>query len=146
VLPLGDILLYQARGDEVRQFIRDKIMQAMPPVTVVAHSLGGIACVDLLALPNPPPIGCLVTAGSQSPLLYEIGALSSVKPPKPLPPGFPPWLNFYDRNDFLSYVARRLFPTVTDIEVESGQPFPNSHSAYFGNAAVWQEIREFMPQ
>jgi pimeloyl-ACP methyl ester carboxylesterase len=145
-LPVGDILLYQARGSEVREFIRDKIQKAAPPVTVVAHSLGGIACVDLLALPNPPGVHRLVTAGSQSPLLYEIGALFSLKPPAPLPQGFPPWLNFYDRNDFLSYVAERLWGkcAVNDFEIESGDPFPDSHSAYFANQVVWNKIRKFI--
>jgi hypothetical protein len=98
----------------------------------------------LLALPNPPAVSRLVTAGSQSPLLYEIGALFSMKPPKPLPPDFPPWLNLYDRNDFLSYVAHRLWPAVKDVEIESGQPFPDSHSAYFGNDAAWLAIRNFI--
>lgn len=143
-LPIGDILLYQSRGEEVRQFIRKKIEKAPPPVTLVAHSLGGIACVDLLALPNPPSIARLVTVGSQSPLLYEIGALYSLKPPRPLPEGFPPWLNLFDHNDFLSYVAGRLWPAVEDVEIESGQPFPDSHRAYFGIDATWLAIREFM--
>lgn len=145
-LPVGDILLYQSRGGEVRDFIREKIEKAKPPVTVVGHSLGGIACVDLLALPRPPRVHRLVTAGSQAPLLYEIGALRSLKPPEPLPNDFPKWLNFYDRNDFLSYVARRLWPggKVDDFEIESGDPFPDSHSAYFGNQEVWSEIRKFI--
>ncbi|MFO1431257.1 MAG: hypothetical protein U1F76_14130 [Candidatus Competibacteraceae bacterium] len=143
-LLIGDILLYQSRGEEVRRFIREKIEQAKPPVTLVAHSLGGIACVDLLALCNPPKVDYLVTAGSQSPLLYELGALFSLKPPAPLPENFPPWLNFYDRNDFLSYVAGRLWPKVSDIEIESGQPFPDAHSAYFGNEEVWRAINQFI--
>jgi hypothetical protein len=143
-LPIGDILLYQSRGQTVRDFIRHKIAAATPPVTVVAHSLGGIACVDLLALPNPPQVHRLVTAGSQAPLLYEIGALLSLKAPQPLPQGFPGWLNLYDRNDFLSYVANRCWPAVSDVEIESGQPFPDSHSAYFGNEATWKEIGKFI--
>jgi hypothetical protein len=144
VLPVGDILLYQSRGAEVRQFIADKITHGTPPVTVIAHSLGGIASVDLLALANAPTVSRLITVGSQAPLLYEIGALFSLKPPQGLPSGFPPWLNLYDRSDFLSYVASRLFPTAKDVEVESGQPFPDSHGAYFTNPEVWQTIRDFM--
>ena len=89
-LPIGDILLHQSRGGDVRRFIRAKIEQATPPVTLIAHSLGGIASVDLLALPNPPKVERLVTAGSQSPLLYELGALFSLQPPQPLPDYFPP--------------------------------------------------------
>lgn len=143
-LPIGDILLYQAHGKAVCDFIRQKIVAAPQPVTVVAHSLGGIACFDLLASPNPPSVRAFITAGSQSPLLYEIGALSSLKPPALLPDGFPPWLNLYDRNDFLSYVARRLFPAATDVEVRSGESFPDSHSAYFGNPDVWRAIRDFL--
>jgi hypothetical protein len=144
-LPIGDILLYQAHGPKVRQFIRNKIDAAKAkPIALVAHSLGGIACVDLLADPNRPKVDYLVTAGSQSPLLCEIGALSTLKPKDPLPKGFPPWLNLYDRNDFLSYVAHRLWPDVKDVEVDSGQPFPDSHSAYFGNSDVWTAIRKFI--
>jgi hypothetical protein len=142
--PIGDVLLYQTHGETIRDFIRGKIEVAAPPVTVVAHSLGGIACVDLLASAKPPPVGHLVTLGSQSPFLYEIGALSSLKPGTGLPEDFPPWLNIFDRNDFLSFLAGRLFPEVTDKEVTSGQPFPDSHSAYFGNEAVWSAIHAFI--
>jgi hypothetical protein len=144
-LPIGDILLYQSHGDRVRRFIREKIESARLPVTVVAHSLGGIACVDLLALPDPPKVERLVTAGSQSPFLCEIGALLSLGPHDPLPPHFPSWLNFYDRNDFLSYVARRMWPAVEDEEIDSGQPFPDSHGAYFGNGEFWDRVKKFLP-
>jgi hypothetical protein len=142
-LPIGDILLYQSRGADIRKFIRYKIEHAEPPVSLVAHSLGGIACFDLLALPDPPSVAHLVTAGSQSPLFYELGALHSLKLPEQ-PANFPPWLNLFDRNDFLSYVAHRLFPSAQDVEIESGQPFPDSHSAYFSNAVVWTTIGKFI--
>jgi hypothetical protein len=142
--PLGDVLLYQSEGESIRSFIRSKIEGAAPPVTVVAHSLGGIASVDLLAAADGPSVYRLVTLGSQSPYLYEIGALHSLPTGSKLRTGFPPWLNVYDRNDFLSFVAERLFPSARDFETTSGQPFPESHSAYFGNEAVWQEIRKFI--
>lgn len=141
---IGDILLYQTHGEAIRKFIRGKIEAATGPVTIIAHSLGGIACVDLLALPDAPKVDRLITVGSQAPLLYEIGALYSLRNGQPLPPGFPKWLNIFDRNDMLSYVAGRLFPSVTDLEVESGQPFPDAHSAYFGNDYTWAEIVEFI--
>ena len=51
----GDLLLYQAKGQGIRDFIREKIERSSPPVVLLAHSLGGIACVDLLvrqALPE----------------------------------------------------------------------------------------------
>lgn len=152
ILPVGDVLLYQSRGDLIRNFIRNKIERSTPPVTIMAHNLCGIACFDLLALPDAPQVARFVTIGSQVPFLYEIGALLSLKPPlnlptagaRQLPAKFPPWLNIFDRNDFLSYVAKELFLGVCDIEVESGQPFPDAHSAYFASDQVWAAIRDFI--
>lgn len=148
---IGDILLYQSRGDQIRAFIERKVASSPAPVTVVAHSLGGIACVELLARPGAPQVHRLVTVGSQAPLLYEIGALASLDPATSLPAGFPRWLNVYDRNDMLSFVAERLFngvedddKVVTDYEVVSGQPFPDAHGAYLGNETMWAAIRDFM--
>ena len=49
----GDILLYQARGEHIRTFIRDCIMDARQTdsnIVLLAHSLGGIASLDLLVL------------------------------------------------------------------------------------------------
>jgi len=149
---IGDILLYQSRGERIRQYIRDAIASVEGgQVVVVAHSLGGIACVDLLASPGAPRIDRLVTVGSQAPLLYELGALASLRPGDALPPGFPHWLNVYDLNDMLSYVAEPLFAkevdpdvSVRDLAVDSGQPFPDAHSAYFSNDAVWRAIGDFI--
>ena len=149
---IGDILLYQSRGEEVREFIREKIASVEGgQVVVVAHSLGGIACVDMLASPGAPRVDRLVTLGSQAPLLYELGALTSLQPGRSLPKGFPSWLNVYDLNDMLSYVAAPLFSTkcdpgtsVRDMSVDSGQPFPDAHSAYISNNAVWRAINDFI--
>jgi hypothetical protein len=107
--PIGDVLLYQSHGQAIRDFIRRKIEGAKAPITVVAHSLGGIACVDLLACEQRPPVDHVVTLGSQSPFLYEIGALRALDPGKALPDHFPPWLNVFDRNDFLSFFAGGCF-------------------------------------
>jgi hypothetical protein len=37
----GDILLYQARGKEIRNFIRQQVAEAAGPRVILAHSLGG---------------------------------------------------------------------------------------------------------
>jgi hypothetical protein len=50
---IGDILYYQRRGEQVRQFVADTLSQAEPPVVAVGHSLGGIILVDLLSGPRP---------------------------------------------------------------------------------------------
>jgi len=143
--PLGDILLYQANGDAIRAFIRTKIESLEPPVYVIAHSLGGIACVDLLAMPDPPAVAGLITVGSQAPLLYELGALRSLGRGTALPPAFPRWINLYDPNDMLSYVAAGLFPgRVDDVEVLSGELPMAAHSAYWNCDETWDAIRTFV--
>ncbi|GAB1544734.1 hypothetical protein NUACC21_74100 [Scytonema sp. NUACC21] len=137
-----DILLYQARGGKIHHFIKQKIEQAEPPVVLLAHSLGGIACVDLLVEEPLPQIAHLVTVGSQAPFLYEINALCSLEFGQPLPEHFPQWLNIYDLRDFLSYKAGKIFPKVRDEEVTSKQPFPRSHSAYWEQDRTWECIME----
>lgn len=141
-----DILLYQSRGEKIRRFIREIIEQAEPPVVLLAHSLGGIACVDLLVKERLEKVALLVTVGSQAPFLYEINALHSLEFGEPLPEHFPAWLNIYDLRDFLSYVGANVFPNkVQDVLVDSKQPFPRSHSAYWENPATWKAIVPRLP-
>jgi hypothetical protein len=147
---LGDILLYQTRGDDIRTCIRERILKtattesAVQPIVVLAHSLGGIACVDLLAKEDLP-VSHLITCGSQAPLLFEIDSLVSLRYGTTLRPDFPRWLNIYDENDFLSYVGAKVFAgKVKDVRVESRQPFPESHSAYWTNRNVWTSIATFL--
>jgi hypothetical protein len=45
----GDILVYQARGSKIRGLIRDRVLDLKSPVMLLGHSLGGVACFDLLA-------------------------------------------------------------------------------------------------
>jgi hypothetical protein len=143
---LGDILMYQARGQEIRDYIRDEIIKLRGRVVIIAHSLGGIACVDLFLMEEPPEnVELLVTVGSQAPVLYELNALvgKAYDPNGGLPDKFPQWLNIYDRNDFLSYVGAKFFPgRIVDVEVQSNQPFPVSHSAYWNNQNTWNAIIE----
>jgi hypothetical protein len=137
---LGDILLYQTRGQPVRDFIRERVETADPPVLLLAHSLGGIMCVDLLVQCDlSDRVQLLVTVGSQTPLFYEMGTLTSLEWGAPLPAHVPRWLNIFDPRDFLSYVGGRVFPgRVSDRSVNSRQPFPQSHSAYWTNPRTWQ--------
>lgn len=147
LLAAGDILRYQARGEGVRDLIRRHIEHAPGErVTLVAHSLGGIACVDLLMQQDLPKVDQLITVGSQAPFFHELGALVS------LPPGGRPprhftqrWLNLYDPRDLLSFRAAAVFPDhASDQEVDNGQPFPLSHSAYWSNPKVWEAVQTWM--
>ena len=143
----GDIIFYQAKGKKIRNFIREQIENVEPPVILLAHSLGGIACVDLLVEQQLSQVDLLVTVGSQAPFLYEIDALQSLSYGEPLPQHFPRWLNIYDLRDILSYVGNRdgLFQgRIKDVQVDNKQPFPKSHSAYWYNSQTWTAILEEM--
>ncbi|MEU6253355.1 hypothetical protein [Streptomyces sp. NPDC047043] len=146
----GDILRYLARGDGIRAVLARRIAQCAAdgggPVTVLAHSLGGIAAVDLLAAGPQPEVARLVTVGSQAPFLYEIGALPSLPFGTPLRPGFPPWINVYDRRDLLAFVAGPLFPDqARDIPLDSRQPFPYAHSAYWSHPGLYTLLARELP-
>jgi hypothetical protein len=145
----GDVIMYQSRGQAIRDFIREKIKRIQGhPVILIAHSLGGIAAVDLLLEPDPPKVDLLVTIGSQAPLLYEWNALTKMEyqTGARLPDTFPKWLNIYDERDFLSYIGSGIFPDqVEDIKVSNGQPFLTSHGAYWNNPKVWSAIFERIP-
>lgn len=151
---LGDILRYQARGEALRDRLRRAIAEDPSPTVLIGHSLGGVALVDLLALSavqGKPVEGSrlLVTVGSQAPFLYELGALSSLAPEEPLPAGFPRWLNIYDRQDLLAFLAEPVFAgdaRVVDHEVSSRQPFPPSHSAYWKNRSVYDRVADAVSQ
>ncbi|WP_063761045.1 hypothetical protein [Streptomyces sp. NRRL S-237] len=147
---LGDILRYQSRGHELRDFLHTRITADPGPTVLIGHSLGGIALVDLLTLAAArgeavPGAELLVTVGSQAPFLHELGALAALEPGAKLPYGFPRWLNVYDRHDVLSYLAEPVFPgdaRVTDHEVRSRQPFPACHSAYWKQDSLYERIEQ----
>ncbi|MGW7818208.1 hypothetical protein ACWGLF_08775 [Streptomyces puniciscabiei] len=144
---VGDILRYQARGEALRRLIERTIDHAPgDKVTVVAHSLGGVACVDLMVQEELPRVDQLITVGSQAPFFYEAGALVSLEHPQAPPEHFPRrWLNLYDRRDLLSFRAGAVFPGhAVDHEVDNRQPFPFAHSAYWSNRAVWSAIGTWM--
>lgn len=148
----GDIVAYQGpHGPAFRKRIRADIENAPTnEVAIVAHSLGGIACVDLLIEERIPKVTHLITVGSQAPFLYEIDALCNLRYGKPLPRHFPRnWMNVYDRHDILGYRASEVFPDsdhvfVTDLEVDTGEPFPQAHGAYWSHEGLWQELKGFL--
>lgn len=147
VRTVGDILRYQARGQGIRNLVKRTIEHAPgDAITVIAHSLGGVACVDLLVLEKIDRVDELITVGSQAPFFYEIGALASLEHPDPLPPHFNArWLNIYDRRDLLSYTAGAVFAGRAHDEcVDSKQPFPYSHSAYWSNREVWSAVGSWL--
>jgi hypothetical protein len=149
----GDILLYQAKGQPIRDFIRHRVDAVEPPVVLLAHSLGGIACVDLLVRERLPNVATLITVGSQAAFLYELNALQSLTFGEPLPSTFVKrWINIYDARDFLSYRAAKVFPVtgtggheIVDCQVDNKLPFPNAHSGYWDNSDTWDIVAREVP-
>jgi hypothetical protein len=150
---VGDVLLYQRRGDVILDAIEKEIVKlaADGPIAVLGHSLGGIMLVDLLSRAGDRlPVECLVTVGSQAPALYVCDALRTMRSRQPLPHDTPfvPWLNVFDRNDFLSFCASRCFigaPVgIEDFEVTSGVSFPEAHSSYFRQKSFYQKLAGFV--
>jgi hypothetical protein len=142
---VGDILLYQRRGDAIGKRVLSAIADAPPgkPLVLLAHSLGGIILFDLLTGGEiDREVAHFITVGSQLGFFYKCDAMGTVRlGPNPKP--FTPWLNIYDRNDMLSFRAGPAFGSpsdVVDLEVSSGSPFPESHGAYFHMPKVYEEI------
>ena len=141
----ADILLYLSRGENIREFIRRTVESTAGPLVVLAHSLGGIACLDLAIEQRLAGIARLVTVGSQGPLLYELDALTSLRASQ-RPPDLPPWTNFYDPRDPLAFVGEALFPgQVHDVLVDNGRPFPWSHTGYFDNRQFYDLFLPLLP-
>jgi pimeloyl-ACP methyl ester carboxylesterase len=155
---IGDILLYERRGDAILAAIEKKILELAGQnkrVIVLGHSLGGIMMVDLLSRAReegPLPVKKLITVGSQAPVLFKFDALGTMRLKEALPAGAPyrPWLNIYDRNDFLSFCASRVFPGtldgIEDFEITSNVSFPEAHSAYFRQPPFFSKIAQSWPK
>lgn len=145
----ADITYYLRHGQEVRDFLADRILGLRPPVVVVGHSLGGVAAVDLLSGRQQPAVALLVTIGSQAPYLYLTDSMEYLRPASSSVSPFLPWLNIYDVKDLLSFCAERVFPGIKgihDVAVDARVPFPESHSAYWEHALTWSAIAEAWPR
>jgi hypothetical protein len=144
----ADVVLYQRNGERIRRFVARTIGEALRgggPVVALGNSLGGVVLVDTLSQPGAPRPHLLVTAGSQAPLLATFGGLDPLGLPGS-PPPFQPWLNIFDRRDFLGFVARPVWPGeagIIDREVDMGLGFPDSHGvAYLRHSETYLAIAE----
>ncbi|MFF8931989.1 hypothetical protein ACF1AO_32510 [Streptomyces longwoodensis] len=141
---VGDILAYQVRGGPLRRFVLDRLREIDGPVIVLGHSLGGIAAFETLVEYDLPNVRLLVTVGSQAPYFYGLDALATLRRGRPLPPHFPRhWLNVHDPVDLLSFPAEPHFGGhVTDVRVDTGEPFPRAHGAYWTTGQVYRALAD----
>jgi hypothetical protein len=142
----GDVLRYLAHGEPVRRFIAETARAVAGPVVLLAHSLGGMASLDLVRL-GMAQVDLLATVGSQGSYLCSLGALPSALNGAVGDVAMPPWVNVYDPRDLLSYLAEPVFgDVVEDVEIRSGSPFPRAHSAYFALDAFYTTLRDRLPR
>lgn len=140
---LGDILLYQARGKPLRTFLAERVREISGPVALLGHSLGGVACFESLVAHDLPNVRLLVTVGSQVPYLYGLDALATHRLGAPLPAHFRArWVNVVDQEDLLAFPAAEHFEgRVTDVEVDTREPFPRAHGSYWTTPQVYEAVR-----
>jgi len=140
---LGDIMSYQRQPDRIQDTLRAAIAREAPgygtsqqPVSVIAHSLGGVIAFDAAVKPVSEDkrlwIKSLITFGSQAaffhivdPRVPELAAYSHEAPVK-LPPSIARWTNLWDPMDLLAFTAGTVFRLAdgsrpTDISVRDSQ-------------------------
>ncbi|MEU0932668.1 hypothetical protein [Embleya sp. NPDC005971] len=150
---IGDILYYQAHGENLRAYLAARIARIRGPVVVLAHSLGGIASFETLTQARSasepdqpryplPQVRALITAGSQIGYFGALGALAT-QPASSGPPRSPsiPWINLWNARDWLSFRAHPVFAdAVHDVEVRVRRPFPQAHGVYWKCDELYTEI------
>ncbi|MGW4928300.1 alpha/beta fold hydrolase [Agromyces sp. NPDC004153] len=131
--------------DDIRRLVAQEIANAdqSQPVVVVGHSLGGIIAIDVASADHDGRIDLTVTVGSQSSLLYVLGASPQFQGPDRRDP-VSPWLNLYNPRDPLSFLAAEAFawartPPV-DLAVDDPRDLIASHTGYSTNPAVYEQI------
>ncbi|APW39253.1 hypothetical protein RD110_20230 [Rhodoferax koreense] len=137
---LGDIMSYQRQPDQAQKRLRDALAQCGPdwgtqnkPISVVAHSLGGVIAFDAAVKPASEDkrlwIRSFLTFGSQAAFFHivdprrpELATYRRDTPVK-LPPSIGRWTNLWDPMDLLAFTAGTVFRLAdgsqpTDIAVQ----------------------------
>jgi hypothetical protein len=135
---VGDVLAYMAKREEIQAALEKTIAVALrksdTPLWLVGHSLGGILSFDH-CLRTARKVERLMTVGSQVGLFAELGAFPTLKPEPggnlASPASIEKWLNVYDPDDILSFLAQPVMTKAVDIEFDTKAPFPVSHSEYW---------------
>ena len=82
--------------------------------------------------------------GSQVGLFAELGAFptltANVAEKLQTPAVISKWINVYDPDDILSFLAAPVMSNVVDIEYDTKSPFPISHSEYWNQEAVYEKF------
>ncbi len=161
---LGDVLVYtKKRGEhDAPGPIPSLVIEALTAASAarspndarlvaVGHSMGGNILYDVLTHFRPDlPIDAYVTVGSQVGWFEELKQFkesdeavpSTGKPKVAKPPGVSNWINIFDPQDILSFVAEPIFDGVRDFEYSTGSSVFGAHSAYFARPSFHRRLGE----
>jgi pimeloyl-ACP methyl ester carboxylesterase len=142
-IAVGDIIVYTQSRDEILDRVDIAVRGAAQhgPVYLVGHSLGGIIGLDYCI--SRGSVSRLATVGSQVGLFAEwdyFNLARDVHTGKLIPPFTGQWVNIYDANDMLSFLTEPIFSGVRDVRVNTGAPFPVSHSEYWRRSDVFEHL------
>jgi len=162
----GDVFVYlDTRGDranpgQILQVILNAIRQAAArkpgePLIVIAHSLGGVICFDLLSFYCPDvAVDLFVTVGSQVSQFEEIKrfktsdpAIPSAQRPRAAAPGnIRHWVNVFDEVDIFAYACDKVFDRVIDFRYDTRTYTIKAHGAYLEQDRFYSRLRARIDQ
>ena len=145
---IADAVYYLHHGEEMQAqmlaWFAARPRQSARPRIAVGLSLGGLLLVDALAVAPAGSVDAVVTVGSQVPMIYQCGGLTSLPRSSPPPSPFRPWLNVWDPDDYMSFPVRSIFGArraiVDRVVQDPAYAFPDDHSNYFAERAVYDAI------
>jgi len=162
----GDVFVYlDTRGEranpgQILQVILNAIRQAAArkpgePLIVIAHSLGGVICFDLLSFYCPDvAVDLFVTVGSQVSQFEEIKrfktsdpAIPSAQRPRAAAPGnIRHWVNVFDEVDIFAYACDKVFDRVIDFRYDTRTYTIKAHGAYLEQDRFYSRLRARIDQ
>jgi hypothetical protein len=164
---LGDVMTYLVQRDkqgidspilkEISGAL-DQAVQAKKPgqddkLIIVAHSMGGNICYDILSAFRPDiEVDLFVTVGSQVGFFEELKLLKASNPAIPSsttklvnrPASIKRWINVYNPVDVLAFAVERIFAGTRDYIFDGGTHALGAHSIYFYRPTFHQRLRERM--
>ncbi len=166
---MADVIAYQSQGQRavvhgrVREVINKELGAefgtSAKPLTVIAHSLGGVIGFDMATAERDPlHIDRFITLGSQPAFFHLLDPRSGNVPvfegePVTLGPNLGRWTNIWDEYDVLAFGVSEVFrlhdgsmPTDRPVrcyrDAVRGAAMLQSHLGYFTRRASLEAIRE----
>jgi hypothetical protein len=140
---MGDVLAWVKNKDEILRRLESAAHEASAdgPLVLVGHSLGGVIAYEYCAH-SGRDVRLLATVGSQVGFFAEMGVLGHEGPAAgakvDTASGIEAWINVYDADDALSFLAEPMFSRVRDHELDTHAPFPAAHSEYWQMPGLYE--------